>query len=99
MVQLAFPLTEAHTQFCKKPRRKLGARELQFTTLCCSATNAPEEVHERGAKAAVCLNRYGHEGVPGIFPAPYLGGVAVGCHRARALCIRPLRGGTTRMDD
>jgi hypothetical protein len=91
-VQLAVPLTKGQTQFSKNPRHNVGARKIEFTTLCCFATIALDDVHERCTKAAVRLNRHGRKGIAGIFPAPILdkrGGVALCCRRTRALCSRP----------
>jgi hypothetical protein len=86
----------------RTPDTNWALAKFEFTTLCCFATNASDEVHERGAEAAVRLNRHGHGGIAGIFPAPILGdlgGVAVCCCTTRALCGRPPIGRTTRMDD
>jgi hypothetical protein len=64
---------EAHIDFSKNPRHKVCSRKCKIATLCCFTTDAADDVHEQGAKAAICLNKHGHEGVAGIFPEPILG--------------------------
>jgi hypothetical protein len=46
----------------------MGAQKIEFITFCRFATNVLDEVHEQGAKAAVRLDRHGHEGIAGILP-------------------------------
>jgi hypothetical protein len=75
----------------ENPRHKLGTGEGEIATLCRFANQAADQVNTRGARVAICLNRYGYK-----CAAPVLGNLGCATVSSRgswALGCRPPVGG------